>query len=347
MNLSTLRRLVWCAGGAALLAAGGAAAYALDVDATARDEKEWVKLFPVRKTDASKLVREPGPKDEYSLAASWPQGPMPVKVENAGPAAPPPPPDPLQDVVLLSVSVSSGGMLQSSATLSKDKRTFSMMVGECIPLDANSGESNVPRGPWRLDEVRAGYFDAAKNATVPDVAIFHHIDTMEEAIRRSESASTSILGVAGGAGAGGDGPFRVADGDGKPRPEQAPVMRLVRYDKEKGVEEWELLEGEVEWLTAYASDEAKKISATPVSAEEGGGFRLQTVPAGSRLAASGFKAQDRVISVNGEKVNSTENAIAVGKRQHESGTQTFKVEIERAGKVITKTYHAPKKKAKP
>ena len=54
-----------------------------------------------------------------------------------------------------------------------------------------------------------------------------------------------------------------------------------------------------------------------------------------------------MISVNGEKVNSTENAIAVGKRQHEAGTQSFKIEIERAGKVITKTYHAPKKKAKP
>src|SRR5688572_23784804 len=153
MNLSTLRRVVWCVGGAALLAAGGSAVYALDASPAPRDEKEWVKLFPVKKTDASKLVQEPKPKDEYTSAALWPQGPMPVKQEATGPAPPPPPPDPLQGVTLISVVESNEGMLYSSATLAKDKVCFSMAVGECIPLDFK--DPNSARGPWRLDGVKA------------------------------------------------------------------------------------------------------------------------------------------------------------------------------------------------
>ncbi|HEU4394284.1 MAG TPA: hypothetical protein VFS92_01885 [Planctomycetota bacterium] len=346
MNLSTLRRLVWCVGGAALLAAGGAAVYALDANPSPRDEKEWTKLFPVKRTDASKLVQEPKPKDEYTSVASWPQGPMPVKQGPVGEAPPPPPPDPLQGVTLVSVAESSEGMLLSSATLSKDKVCFSMRVGECIPLDFK--DPNSARGPWRLDRVRAGGFDATGQTVRQDEAVFHHLDTMEEAIRKSDSVSDKSFGASGpGGAAAADGSIEKADPQGGPRRDQPPVVRLVRVNAEKNAEEYEIPEREVEWLNAFASEEAKQISATPVSAEEGGGFRLKSVPASSRLAASGFKVEDRVISVNGEKVSSTENAIAVGKKQHESGTQSFVVVIERAGKLITKTYHSPKKKAKP
>lgn len=348
MNLSTLRRVVWCVGGAALLAAGGAAVYALDANPAPRDEKEWTKLFPVKKTDASKLVQEPKPKDEYTSAASWPQGPMPVKQAAVGEAPPPPPPDPLQGVTLVSVAESSEGMLLSSATLAKDKVCFSMRVGECIPLDFK--DPNSARGPWRLDRVTAGGFDTAGKTVRQDEAVFHHLDTMEEAVRKSDSVRGASLetGKDGPGGpTAGDSAFERADPTGRPPRNQPAVVRLVRIDREKNLEEYEVPEGEVEWLSNYASDEAKQISATPVSEKEGGGFRLKSVPASSRLAASGFKAEDRVISVNGENVSSTENAIAVGKKQHASGTNSFVIVIERAGKVITKTYHSPKKKAKP
>jgi len=349
MNLTALRRLVWAADAAALLAAGGAAWYAIGADAAPRDREEWVKLFPTRKSDSSKLVNEPGPYEIYKLAATWDQGPKAVKVEaTAGPVGPVAPPDPLQDVTLVSVVQSTDGMLHSSATLRKDKTTFSMRVGECIPLDPNEPKS--ARGPWRLDEVRAASYDPATDRTTPSEALFHHVETLETALRKSESisgGSADLGGHAGAAAAAGDGPIEHADADGVPRKDQAPVLRLVRADKEKGEYEYELPEREVNWLTHHAADEAKSIATTPVSEAEGGGFRLKSVPASSRLAASGLKAEDRVIAVNGEKVASTEQAIAVGKKQYEGGTGTFTIKVERAGKVMNFTFHAPRKKARP
>ena len=104
---------------------------------------------------------------------------MPVKQADTGPAPPPPPPDPLQGVTLVSVAESSEGMLLSSATLAKDKVCFSMRVGECIPLDFK--DPNSPRGPWRLDLVKAGGFDEAGRTARQDEAVFHQ--TLAPALR--------------------------------------------------------------------------------------------------------------------------------------------------------------------
>jgi hypothetical protein len=348
MNLATLRRVVWAVDAAAVLAAGGAAWFAVEGDATARDDKAWKDLFAVKRADASAELIHLPPKEEFSVAASWAQGDKPVKPVDTGPAPPPPPPDPLQGVTLRSVSLSSMGMLHCTASFQKDGFPFTLFVGERIPVTPNDPDS--PPGPWRMDAVRRiGPDTGPATGAFAAEAVFHHLEDGREAVKSMDaSTSASLLPGSPDGGPGEDPIFRKRDAEGRPDRLQPPRMAQIRADAAAGVYEIEIPESEVEWLEAWSGEEAKNIAAVATRDEAGNpnGFQLKSVAKGSRLEAAGFKAEDRVISVNSEKVSTTEQAIAVGKRQYEAGSSTFAVKFVRGGREMSFTFHAPKKKAK-
>ena len=158
----------------------------------------------------------------------------------------------------------------------------------------------------------------------------------------------SLPGGGGAAAGGGAGIGEERPAGGPPEKDRPFRAVLKSRDAARGVVEWELPETEAEWIEFHAEDQASKISTVPAKDAEGrpDGFVLKAVAKDSRAAEYGFKAEDRVIAVNSERVNSTEQAVAVGKRQYEGGTSTFSVKVLRAGKEMNFTFHAPKKKAK-
>jgi hypothetical protein len=341
MTLTALRRVVMAANGLAILAAGAAAWFSLRAEpAAARD---WPKIFPAKRTDAgTNEVTGPGPKDEYTASLSWPQGPKPVPVDDT-PKAPPPPVDLFKSKYKLNgVFLGRPDLAPSFAQLTAEgvDRPFSVKVGERIQQDPTALQVDPVLTPWLLVDVREWDGRGPKS---PCAADFLNIQTGDK--QTLEMIAGNVVSL--------DNPpskdippFGSVDPSGKPPRGQQIRAKPVRLDPANGVLEWNIEDAEVDYLDAWGDDQAREISAVTSKDAEGrpDGFILKAVKPGSRAEAYGFKPEDKIISVNGEKVVSTENAVATGKKQYEGGAKTFQVKALRAGKEMNFTFHAPEKK---
>ena len=332
MTLTLLRRLVLAGACASLLAAGGAAWYSTHAEAATRTKEEWDKLFPVKSpggADAGQnTVR---PITEYTAAAGWVQGEKPKK--DTGPVVKAPPPDPFQ-YRLVSALVGRT-KLESCAQIQCTNPagpSFTLGVGEQVPADPGGPGKEVRE--WRLNDLTSA---DAKN---PARAVFTNLETGEERVLTVEiGALVSIFGSPD-ANAAGTTPGVTRGEAGKVSPDQKPRYIPLREDKVNGVFEYEIPDDEAAFLGDYGDREASKVDVLP----DKDGFIIKGMAPDSRARSMGFQKEDRVVSVNGEKVASTEQALGVGRRQYDGGTGTFVVKILRSGKEMNFTFHAPKKK---
>ncbi len=348
MNLTNLRRLVLAADVAALAAAGAAAWYSLQAAPVAA--RDWARLFPVRAAQPADLQSAgPGPKEQYTAAVTYAQGDKPAPVV-AGPAAEVVKVDDfltkyrLNGIFLGSDIDSSFAQLQTGPK--ESAITFSVGLGGQIPADLSTTQDPPPFTPWRLNELREAAWDPAAKRFLPCAAVFIHNETFERKVlemiagnppdlQNKEAPPGPGIGVARPAGPRKDLPFR---------------GRRILTDNPDEVA-WEVSEEEAEFIATWSSDQASRISIVESKDAAGNpdGFVLKGVPADSRAHDVGFRQEDKVISVNNEKVSSTADAMAKGKKQFEGGTTVFQLKVLRKGKEMSFTFHAPKKKnrAKP
>jgi len=348
MNLTNLRRLVLVADVAALAVAGAAGWYSFQVaPAVARD---WAKIFPVRQAQTSVLQgQEVLPKEEYTASITFPQGDKPVEVK-ASDAPPPPPVDQFKEKYRLHSIFKGPTMDTSFAQLSTGQGSaaivFSVGLGSQIPSEPGALLDPVPVTPWRLNELRVPEgSDPKTKLRLPCAAVFVNVQTEEQQVLEmvvGNFAFPDITEIQKGPMVGKERPAGPSAGQG---------FRGVKiHNADPAVREWQLAEEELEYLDVFGSEEAKKV-ATVESKDAAGnpdGFTLKGVPAGSRAAEVGFKSEDKVISVNSEKVTSTADAMSKGKKQYEVGKTSFEIKVLRQGKEVNFMFHAPpKKRAKP
>jgi len=348
MNLTAIRRLVLVGNVAAFGAAGAAAWHAFDSRPAPRDEKEWPKLFPVKQAATVEAGPGLGPQPEFIAAVNWSQGekPKPVSQEAVVEA---PKVDPFKVKYKLNCVFVAEPKQESYAQLALTAAGapgFSVKVGEKIPDDpADRGNPNTKYTPWRLVDVYSASLDGSGKST----ARFLNFETDEEVVLELVTATPggSFASSKSSTGAGDSRQWQTARVDGKPVENQPSRINFLRVDKVKGEYEVEFPDEEWEWLDEHGEKEIGKIATAPYKDASGNpaGFTFKSVLPGSRAADLGFKAEDRIISVNGEKTNTIEQAVSVGKRQQEAGKSTFVVKGIRAGKEINYTFHA-KKKAK-
>lgn len=341
MTLTALRRTVLAANVLAVLAAGAAGWYSLSAKpAAARD---WPKVFPTKKSDgASSELARPEPKDQYTAAVDWPQGPKPVPVDNT-PKPPPAPVDLFKSKYKLNgVFVGLPDRTPSYVQLTAEgvDRPFSVRLGEQIKVDPTANLNEPPYTPWLLVEV---YAWSGQGKEEPCRAVFQNIQTYEKQTLEMKAGNVVSLDNPNPIDRP---PIGIEDPSGKPPRSQSVRARPVRMDPTAGVFEWEFEDLEMEYLDAWSEDQAAMISTVPSKDAAGNpdGFVLKAVKAGSRAEAYGFKAEDKIISVNGEMVTSTPDAVSKGKKQYEGGAKTFQIKALRAGKEMNFTFHAPEKK---
>jgi hypothetical protein len=346
MNLTTLRRLVLVGNIAAFGAAGAAAWHAFDSRPVPRDEKEWPKIFPVKPTATLDANNGLPPQPEFIAAVNWSQGekPKPVTPDEKIDV---PKVDPFKSKYRLNCVFVAEQKQESYAQLAltaSGSAGFSVRVGEKIPEDpADRGSPKCT--PWRLEDVTAASAEGSGKST----ARFLNVDTEEEIVLELVTGMPggSFVGTKTPTGGGDARQWQTARADGRPDENQPSRVIRLRADKVKGEYEFEFPDEEWDWLGEYGEKEIGKFATVAYKDGSGNpdGFTLKSVPPGSRLADLGFKAEDRVISVNGEKVNTTEQAVSVGKRQYEGGKNTFALKFLRAGKEVNYTFHAKKKKS--
>jgi hypothetical protein len=332
MTLTALRRVVMLGILLSLGAAGGAAWFSFQARASPRPAEEWPKLFPVKAGSGVDLgAKGPGPLPEYVEATKWPQGELPPKVDPAAAKVEAPKVDPFESKYRLNW-VQVGARIEDCFAQLKigAGEAFSIGVGERIP--------EVPEDPdsealtlWRLDGVAEG------GAGKPASATFLNVDSREKKTLSALLATGKDFtkGPVSRTEIGGAKDAGIGDPDPK-----APLRVIVmKEDPEKGEYEYRIPEEGGVWLAAYSDDEAAKVSV------QGGpdGITLKAVPVNSRAYDLGFRSEDRVLSVNGEKVTSTEDALAKGKRQQAEGASTFEIRGIRKGKEVKYTFHATKK----
>jgi hypothetical protein len=347
MNLTTLRRLAWVGNAAALAAAGAAGWFAWQTRPVARDEKEWPKAFPVKKGTPADLERAgPGARDLYTAAVDYPQGDKPPEKKPEAEKVEAPKVDPFKTKYRLNGVFASEKPYESYAQLLQTglDRAFSVLVGERILAEPTAIQENPALTPWALHRVSTGTRDPQTGIATSATATFVNVDTGEE-----QTLEVSFQGpgtLQGKPDLTSKVNFR-ADEEGKPPRNQ--TIRAIRGEKHNpaaGIYEWDIPEGETDFLLAWSEDEAKAVAAVPSKGPDGqpNGFTLKSVKPGSRAAEYGFQAEDRVISVNSVPVNSVENAVAVGKGQYEEGKASFQVKAIRKGKEVNLTFRAARKK---
>ncbi|MHC4820844.1 MAG: hypothetical protein ACYTDX_03870 [Planctomycetota bacterium] len=350
MTLSALRHLVLAGNFVAIAAAGGAGWYAYTLDVEIRDPKEWKKALPA--TGTSKADRQDGPGgiQGYNKAIDWPMGARPVKEEVKVDKTPKKVVDPFKTSYDLRVAmVCADDPFRSWVLLQdKSKRSFRVGMGSYVLKDPWGTEG--PRGErtaWRLDRV---WIEAEPGAKLGErkenhLALFINDETEDTQQFEMDLSSGGFLSE------GFDG-LELKDIK-VPFAEKPFAGRLIKKDLEAAnpVIEWELPEDEAEWLVTYSDEEAKKLGFGESNTDDDGdgkpdGFVVKSLAPDSRAARLGMKAEDRVISVNDQKVDSNEQAIDVGKRDYDAGRSSFRVQIDRQGKIMNFTFHAKKGKGK-
>jgi len=348
MTLTTLRRLVLVADALGLAVAGGAAWFSLKAVPVAA--KDWPKIFPVRPVQLADLqAAGPGAKEQYTASVNYPQGDKPVPVV-AGTAEVVKPVDDfltkyrLNGIFLGSTLDSSFAQLQTGPK--ESPMSFTVGLGGQIPAEIGTGQDSPPLTPWRLNELREAEWDAATKQVLPCAAIFIHNETFEKktlemvagnptpTLQAKEAPPGPGIGVSRPPGPRKDLPFR---------------GRRIQTTNPNEIA-WEFSEEEVDFLETWSADQTSRVSIVESKDADGkpDGFTLKGVPKDSRAADIGFQSEDKVISVNNEKVSSTADAMAKGKKQFEGGTTVFQLKVLRKGKEMIFTIHAPpKKKGKP
>jgi hypothetical protein len=347
MNLTTLRRLAWVGNAAALAAAGAAGWIAWQTRPVPRDEKAWPKAFPVKKGTPADLERAgPGARELYTAAVDYPQGDKPVEKKAESEKVEAPKVDPFKTKYKLNSVFAAEKPMDSYAQLLQTglDRAFSVLVGERIPAEPTAIQEVTVLTPWALRSVSTGNRDPGTGIATSATATFVNVDTGEtQTLEVVHQGPGTLQGKPEGPGKIN---FRSDVSDRPPRNQPIRAVRGERTDPAAGIYEWELPEGETEFLLAWSEDEAKAVAAVPSKGPDGqpNGFTLKSVKPGSRAAEYGFQAEDRVISVNSVPVNSIEGAIAVGKGQYEEGKSSFQVKAIRKGKEVSYTFRAPRKK---
>ena len=341
MTLTALRRTVLAANAVALFGAGASAWHSLRTVAKPKPADHWTQKFPARPPGSVETAAV-GPESVgvYLDAVKWPQGEKP-RPKPKDDTPPPPPPDPFKTRYRLRGVFVAEDIFQSYALLLDKDAKVTVWVGRQIPLEPWRLDS--PLAPWRLDDL------SLATAKVPCRAVFHNTESGEEGVLEGDSPGESFsfegrpAGAPGG-GAAGAGPFGRGGGDGAAAP--AAIGRQVRNDPARGVVEWEISEEGLDWMDLHSDDELRNVAA--VSGKDGDGnpdgLVLKAVPAKSRLYELGFRAEDRVVSVNDTPVSSTAQAVDVGKKQYEGGTSTFIVKVDRGGKILNFTFKPPRRK---
>jgi hypothetical protein len=349
MNLTNLRRLVLVADVAALAAAGAAGWYSFQTAPAVA--KDWAKIFPVRQAQTSVLQgQEVLPKEEYTASITFAQGEKPVEVKPSD-APPPVKVDPFREKYRLH-SIFKGPTMSTSFVQLADgpgstATIFSVGLGGRIPAEPGAIKFPVPVTSWRLNELRVPEgTDPKTKQPLPCAAVFVNVETEEQQVLEMVPGNNIEL----------ENPETQKGGQmiGVPRPPGPTLGQTFQGVKVKaanaGDVAWEIGEEELEYLDVFGAEEAKKISTVESKDGEGNpdGFTLKGVPAGSRAADVGFKAEDKVISVNDEKVTSTADAMSKGKKQYEVGKTSFEIKVLRQGKEVNFMFHAPpKKRVKP
>ncbi|MCK6482250.1 MAG: hypothetical protein HUU06_09940 [Planctomycetaceae bacterium] len=332
MTLTALRRLVMSGTLLSLGAAGGAAWFSFQAKASPRPAEEWPKLFPVKAGSGVDLgAKGPGPLPEYVEATKWPQGELPPKVDPAAAKVEAPKVDPFESKYRLN-------WVQVGALVEDCFAQLKIGAGEAFSIGVGGRIPEVPEDPksdamtlWRLIGVSEG------GGGKPASASFRNLDTLEVKTLSAVLAPVKDFtkDMQGGNDIGGAEDSVVGKPDRKRRLQVVPV----KEDHEKGEYEYRIPEEDGVWLDAYSDEEAAKLGV------QGGpdGIVLKAVPVNSRAYDLGFRSEDRVISVNGEKVTSTEDALAKGRRQHAEGASTFEIRGIRKGKEVKYTFHATRK----
>jgi hypothetical protein len=356
MNLGTLRRLVLLGNAVALAAAGWAAWDSLQEKPAPRDEKEWPRLFPVKKSESTDFASlGPGPRDGYAAAVSWPQGDKPVpKAETT--TVEEKRPDPFQTTYKLAGLFFAEGPevppYNTFVLLNKAgaDRSFAVQVGTRIPEEPTANLKNKVYTPWlllgaELARDKEGP-EGRRVLESPTRAKFVNVETNEEQVLTLEPGEIPVLSNPAAAATGPE--IGTPAADGRLPPGQAMTARRLKYDLVQGVVEWEVAEQEIEWLGDYSDAEAKSVATVESRGPDGkpDGFVLKSIKPGSRADQYGFKPEDKIIAVNEEKVTSTADAVSKGKAQYETGRTTFQIKALRAGKEMNFTFHAPKKKGR-
>jgi hypothetical protein len=346
MNLTNLRRLVLLLDVAALAGAGAAAWFS--VKAAPAAAKDWQKLFPVRTVPSADLQASgPGPKEQYVASISYPQGdkPAPVVAAAAGPVV-------VVDDFLTKYKLNGlyvGATIKSSYAQLQFVQggapvTFTVGLGCQIPAEIGTAQEFPPLTPWRLNELVETPWDPKSKQPTKCAAVFIHNETGERKVLEMDAGNPIVLQAPEAPSGAGIGTLRQSGPDRK-QPFRGRQIQTGSPDRI----EWEVAEEELDYLEVWSSDQVSRISAVEAKDDSGApdGFVLKGVPADTRAYEVGFRQEDKIISVNDEKVSSTADAMAKGKKQFDGGTTVFQLKVLRKGREMTWTFHAPKKKAKP
>ncbi len=339
MNLTALRRVV-LAGNAVALGLAAWSTHGVLWAVEPLKERDWAALFPAKPANSAEVVAATkDPLADYLKDAGWPQGEKPKPPEPVAENTGPPPPPPLAQKYALRTVWEGATLFSSFAQLGRngDANAMGISVRVGSVIVGPDPKADPTDADWLLDNV----------SLKPDgkvTATFRNLKSGERVtLEGAGMVATSEFKIAGAAPGGRD--LQEAGG-APPAAAPRPVARLVRSDPVRGTWEWELPQEDADWFGGNLDDEAKKISTQVAKGADGqpDGIILKAVPASSRLSEFGFQGEDRVISVNDEKVNSVDHAIEVGKRQYEDGKGTFIVKVDRAGKILNFTFRAPPKK---
>jgi hypothetical protein len=336
LTLTVLRRLTWVGNGLALVAAGAAGWVALRDRPAPRPAETWTKAFPYKTAVANQAERNtPTALSEYSNAAAWPQGnpPPPPKVDD-GPKLPPPDPFTVEHKLRCVMFMAPDDM-DSYAVLQKGTgRLFAVRIGEMVPVDPYSADSAGT--DWQLIALGSGANPDARPRQ--NEARFQNVKSQETVTLTVES--NSIPGSTPGGPTASPGKGGINSVPPNAGAKLLRGARPLRLDAEKGEFEYEILGEEFSLLGMDADAEMRQLSTVP---SPQGGFQVKVVP--SRMQELGFQQEDRVISVNGAPVSTPTQALDVGKKQYDTGTNTFIVKVERSGKIRNYTFRAPKRRA--
>jgi len=103
--------------------------------------------------------------------------------------------------------------------------------------------------------------------------------------------------------------------------------------------EWAISREDDAYLREHIERVLEDIGLEPFRGSKYRGLRLTRVP--DRLRRFGIVAGDVILAVNAVPVDTRAEAIRVGRKQHDRGVRTFRVELLSHGRLEQRTFLAP------